>query len=195
MLFYMHNDSVMASPEEASGLAAGLTFNVVILYEDVPAGQRAMRTIADVAREFGGELELRPQLWRFELLEDPDWYALAMADAVKADMLIISTSAKSGLSVAVESWIKACLEQKRGTSAAVAALFGAADNMDDSDSSRFQFVQHAAHEAGLDFFAPRTGGEGGLDSSLKSIHSRADAITRTLDEILHQPSPRWDVHL
>ena len=179
-------DSMNDTPD-----ADAATLNVVIAYDDVPAGQRAMHTLADLGRDFADEVDLGPQLWRFEYLEDPDWRALAAKDAIKADIIIISTTGEGELPAAVESWLAACLTQKHGTSAAVVALLGTVDNMDEPDSPRFQFLQRAAIEAGLDFFAPRPREQNSLDSTIKSIHRRADTVTRTLDEILHQPAPRW----
>jgi hypothetical protein len=150
-----------------------------------------MRMLGDLARGFDGEVEMRPQAWRFALLEDPAWYALAMADVVNADMLIIAASSGNELPAAVERWIKMCLARKRGSSAAVVALFGTAQDTDSPHSARFQFVQSAANAAGLDFFAPLPGRADPPFETIESIHRRADTVTRTLDEILHSPAPRW----
>jgi hypothetical protein len=127
----------------------------VVIYDDVRAGQRAVSTLTALTSEFEGErVEMRPQLWRFDLLEDPDWFALALADAINTDMLVLSAGSASGLSATVESWLKLCLARKRGTSAAVIALLGPDSNLDQPDSPRLQFVQSAVKTAGLDFFAP-----------------------------------------
>jgi len=132
-------------------------FNVVIVYDDVPAGQRAMRVLNNLALGFERRfVEMRPQLWRFDWLGDPEWFALALADAVNADMLVVSTSSASGLPAPVEGWLKLCLARKRGTSAAVVALLGPAGTPDDPASPRLQFVQGMARNAGLDFFTPQT---------------------------------------
>jgi hypothetical protein len=189
----MHKQILLDSVNDTSD-ADVPTLNIVIAYDDVPAGQRAMHTLADLGRNFADEMDLGPQLWRFEYLEDPDWRALATADAIKADILIVSTTSKSELPAAVENWLADCFVQKHGTSAAVVALLGAVDNIDEPDSPRFQFIQRAALEAGLDFFAPQPRGQNSLDSTIKSIHRRADTMTRTLDEILHPPTPRWQAH-
>ena len=97
---------------------------------------------------------LRPQLWRFDLLQDSEWFALALADAINADMLIFSTSSAHGLSVIVENWLKLCIARKRGTSTSVIALLGPDDYLDEPVCLRFRFVQGMASGAGLDFFAP-----------------------------------------
>ena len=137
-----------------AGAATPPDFQVVIAYADVGAGQRAMNVFNGLAHNLHGEVKLLPQPWRFEFLEDPDWYSAAMADAIKADMLIISTATGSELTPTAESWIKMCLARKRGTSAAVVALLGHPDHPEDANPDQFDFMQSAAVEAGLDFFTP-----------------------------------------
>jgi len=74
---------------------------MVIVYDDAPAGTRAIRTLEGARRQLGGGIELYPSLWRFDLLEDPDWRAAATAEAVQAGLVIISTSSKGELPAAV----------------------------------------------------------------------------------------------
>jgi hypothetical protein len=136
--------------------ADGPTFpKVVILYDDIPAGQHAVRVLANMLRKAGEELELCTQLWRFDFLEDSDWFSVALAEAGHADIVVIATSSAHGLKDSVKRWVKRCLALKSGTSAAVVSLLGPAGSLDGPDSPRFQFLQCSVREAGLDFFAPR----------------------------------------
>lgn len=171
-------------------------FNLVIAYDSVAAGQRAMRLFSYLGREHGDVLKFQTQPWRFDLLADPDWCQFAALDAIKADLLIISASSGSDLPVAVRSWISACLARKRGTHAAVVALFGTEEEMDTADSSRLQFVRMAAKEAGLDFFAPLADSAGSASSTTAGIQHRAQTVTQTLDEILRPTPPRrhWGIN-
>ena len=162
--------------------------NVVIAYDDVPAGQHAMHILADVAANFGDTLELRPQLWRFQFLEDPDWRTLAAKDVLNANMLTISTSSENELPATVRSWFSSCLTQRRGANLAVVALLGTADKMDEPYSPRFQLIQRAAREASFDFFAPVPHPEDSLDASIASIRHRAETVTPILEDILHVPT-------
>jgi hypothetical protein len=173
------------------------TLNVVIAYDDVPAGQHAMHILADVAANFGDKLELRPQLWQFQFLEDPDWRTLAAKDVLNANMLIISTSSENELPAAVRSWFSSCLTQRHGDNLAVVALLGTADKMDEPYSPRFQLVQRAAREASFDFFAPVPHPEDSLDSSVASIRHRAETVTPILEDILHVPTAplNWRANL
>jgi hypothetical protein len=126
----------------------------VVIYDDVPAGNHAIGVLAKLFREPEDRADLRPELWRFDFLDHPDWFALALVGAINADIVVISTSSAHGLNASLENWITLCLTRKRGTRAAVVALFGSAESADGPASARLQFVQDAAREAGLDFFAP-----------------------------------------
>ena len=128
--------------------------NVLIAYDDVVAAQRAMRLFARVGREHLNEFLCRAQPWRFDLLGDPDWGKCASSDALRADLIVVSTSKRSDLPVAVQNWLAECLSQKQGARAAVVALLGSEDQKQDANSAGIQFLQSAARRAGLDFFVP-----------------------------------------
>ena len=124
------------------------------MYEDAPAGKRALHTLEGVTHQSNGSIALHPSLWRFDLLEHPDWRAVATAEAVQAGLVVISTTSKGELPAAVQHWVQGWLGQSRGTVAALAALLGPADDPDAADSPRIQFLKSAAEATGLGFFAP-----------------------------------------
>ena len=165
---------------------------VVIAYNDVAAGKRAMRVLADLGKGLGEDIEFHPLPWSFDLLADMNWREVAAHDAVKADILIIATSSTNPLPSAVERWAKATISQKRGTAAAVVALFASDENPDGAGSSRLEAIRTAARQAGLDFFAPAPRHE--LDEAIERIHRRSEMVAPLLEEILHhqQPAPRWE---
>lgn len=184
----MKHEPLFDAVSEIADADVCATLNVVISYDDVPAGQHAMHILADVAANFGDTLELRPQLWRFQFLEDPDWRTLAAKDVLNANMLTISTSSENELPATVRSWFSSCLTQRRGANLAVVALLGTADKMDEPYSPRFQLIQRAAREASFDFFAPVPHPEDSLDASIASIRHRAETVTPILEDILHVPT-------
>jgi hypothetical protein len=190
------HEALFAREGDTDNAETRATLNVVIAYDDVAAGQHAMRILGDVADNFGGDIELRPQLWAFRFLETPDWRALAAKDVLNADMLIISTSSEIELPTAVRSWYNSCLAQRCGANLAVIALLGRPDKLDEPYSARCQFIKHAASERSCDFFAPAPHPEDSLDSNIANIRHRADTITPILDDILHLPTapPHWREH-
>jgi hypothetical protein len=158
---------------------------IVIAYDTVAAGQRAMELVSSLHSQDEMDFEMRPLPWRFDLLEDAAWRDLARADVVESDLLFISTFSKSNLPPAVWKWIGECLALKRGETAAVVALFGADGQMDDAESARLQLLRNATREAGLAFFAPSAG----EDESSRFLHSgssiHVEYMSRSVDDVLY----------
>lgn len=129
---------------------------VVIVYDDARAGRRAVITLDAVVHQLGGTTRPLPRLWRFDLLEDPDWRAAATHDVAQADLFIISASDRAALPTTVQRWVEGSLDQSRGTPNAVVALLGPEDDTDAPDSPRVQLLRRAVEAAELSFFAPAT---------------------------------------
>jgi len=143
-------------------------FNFVIAYDDLLAARRGMRVVADMAGRAVAEAKWRPLPWKFDVLDDPGCQQLAIADAMNADLIVISTNARKGLPPAVEAWIKSSLAQKRGHYAAVVAMLGPSDHLDHPDSKRLKLVRQATEAAGLDFFAPVSNQDDALEISIET---------------------------
>ncbi len=131
--------------------------NVLIAYDDLAAAQRAMRLFARVGRGqiddlHSDDLLCHPQLWRFDLLADPDWRKCAAEDAERADLIVVAASSPSALPRAVRNWLSACLARKQGAQAAVVALLRTDAHTEAPDCPSLEFLQKAANEAGLEFF-------------------------------------------
>jgi len=154
MLGYMQAKVFFGSPVKTHHLTAKQGLNVIIAYDDTTAAQRAVRLVSSLERNHGEGLKFELKCWRFDILEDHAWREFATADAIKADLLILSASGKCELPEAVQSWVTTCLREKRGDTAGVVALFGTDLEMDNSDSTRIQFLKKITRQFGLDFFAP-----------------------------------------
>ena len=163
-----------------------LPLRVVIAYNDLAAGRRAMRLLSNLGKELGGDIEFQPLPWSFDLLGDVDWRAVAASDAVNTDLLIIATSDTDPLPPAIGRWTDTAIRDNRRT-AAVVALFGPEEKSDRFGSSRLLAIQTAAHRAGLDFFAPTPRQK--LEEAISRIHERAETITPVLEGILHFHRP------
>ena len=104
-----------------------MPLNVVVAYGDALAGKQAIRALRRMGACLHAQAEVKPVLWRFDLLEDPRWRALAMADADAADFIIFATSDADRLPDAVNSWSAECVARKRGQRLAIVTLFGTDD--------------------------------------------------------------------
>jgi hypothetical protein len=129
-------------------------FNVMILYDELAAGQRAMQLFTSLADEHGDQFEFRPQIWRFEFIADPDWRPLVDEEALRADLFVVAMTGQTDLPAGVRAWFKTSLSAKQGAGAALVALLGKDGDLDTPASSRFHLLQQLAYENGLEFFSP-----------------------------------------
>ncbi len=157
----------------------------VIIYDDLEAAQSAMQTAARLLHKAVGEVDSKTAFWQFNLLESPNWRMWATADMHNSDLLIIATRSESGLPGNVAGWLKDAVAQKPDTDCAVMAVFGHPGKYDNAQSPRLQFVRQIVEGAGLNFFAP--GIQPGNPDNLLTVnlHAQEEAITPTLDRILH----------
>lgn len=166
---------------------------VVIAYDDVAAGKRAMHVLADLGMGMGDDLEFQPLPWAFDLLVDTKWREAAANHALKADILILAASNMRALPLEIQEWIETTLSRKRGTDSAVVALFGSEENPG-SASAALEAIRTAAQRAELAFFAPVARRD--LDKAALQIQQRADKITPLLEDLLRQPHPppHWGIN-
>ena len=101
---------------------------VLIVYDEAAAGRQALGTLTRLLAVDAEPMHLLPALWRFELLDDPHGCQQALADAAGADLLILATHKPDAIPEAVEKWVSAFLAQRRESSTAILALFGAEDD-------------------------------------------------------------------
>jgi len=170
-------DEVIPEDQETCDLSHPL--RIVVAYDEVAAGKRAMRVMTDLGRGLGEVVEFQSLLWSFDLLEDTDWAEVASDDAVKADILIIATSSANSLPPTVGRWAQAAISRKEGTATAVVALFGTEGNAGGPGPDRLEAIRSAATQAGLGFFTAALWQK--LDETMERVHQRPE---------MRNPSPK-----
>jgi len=99
-------------------------FSAFIAYPEIAAGRDALGVINEVLRAAPQPHVLEPMLWRFDQLANPRWRARALADAARADVIVLASTAAIGLTPAVENWMQALLAQQLGRRTTIVALLG-----------------------------------------------------------------------
>lgn len=173
--------SIDESYLDADSTDTNQELRVLIAYDDLDAGRRAMRVLANLGKGLDEATEFRTIPWPFDLLADLQWRDAAGSEAVDAEILMVATSGTNPLPTGVGRWFKDVIARKRGTKAAVVALFGPEEDPDGAGSSRLDEIQGAAQRAGLDFFAPTPRRE--LDEVVTVVHQRAMMGTPVLQQI------------
>lgn len=137
---------------EPDGAIAAL--RVVIAYEDIEAGKRAMRIFDHLSQDHQNEIEFEPQPWKFDFLGDPDFFQTALLDGRKADIVVIAMTESENLPTVVREWVSACFRDRRRHGGAVIALFGLEGQQFEAEPSSLEFLRSEARKAGLTLLEP-----------------------------------------
>jgi hypothetical protein len=128
-------------------------FNVVILYEDGPAGRRAKRLYDKLNHELGDECDFNLKLWNFQVLAIPEFGESAMEAAAQADLVILSLHGKAGLPAEIKQWIETWTGQIIDRTSALVALVDKPSARGGTTASTLAYLSTVANRTGIDFFA------------------------------------------
>ena len=108
----------------SSDREANPALNVVIAYEDLETGKRAMKTYESMVHQLGDQCLFTNQMWKFDVLAVPKLKEIAAKDAASAEIVIVSAHDGNELPKEVKAWIEMWLSYKSGASALVALFDG-----------------------------------------------------------------------
>lgn len=172
--------------------------NVVMAYEDISDGHRAMRTYNGLVDVLSGDCDFNHELWKFEALQVPELRTVAALQARDADMIIIATHSRT-LPFSLKSWVEAWVQTRSDRPKALVALMaGSAEHLAASVPA-FTYLRDAAMRARMEFFShleqladpPRVAG-----LSEEYMRARAETTSSVLEQILNRsrPAPRWGIN-
>lgn len=127
-------------------------FDVVIVCEDVVAGQRAMETYGALARKLGGQCRFSHQMWNFDVLADTAMRDTAAAEAARADVLMLSFGPANRMSVTLKFWLEQWLDVKTCT-LAVVVLFADPRHESEALPRLRDYLAGVARRGNMEFFA------------------------------------------
>jgi len=120
---------------------------VVIAYEDLETGKRAIKTYEHMVQQLGDECLFANQMWKFDVLAVPKLNEIAAKDAAAAEIIIVSAHGCRELPAAVKSWLELALLKKMESS----ALVGIFDD-DIGENPVRAYLAELARRAGIEFF-------------------------------------------
>ena len=137
----------------------------VMAYENVSVAKIAkekwdylVHTLKD-----GFDFELR--LWKFDILQVPEWRDAAINDATQAQLVFVATCGAGDLPPEVKEWIEEWLVLKgrvAHTTRLLSAVFDPSSNGPGaSPFSQFAYLQQAARRGSMDFIASGTPAQNG----------------------------------
>jgi hypothetical protein len=170
-----------ASPDRADIPA----FSVVIAYEDFATGKQAKRAYDFLAANLSHEWRVTSQMWKFDVLGNPELRVMAAKDAAMASLIIVSCRGDRELPPEVKTWIDTWLGYK-GDAVALVALFGCLPEQAPHALAIQAYLEGVAKRGYKEFFAwpaVQTGAESlGLDHLMgmgtETIFAQAAAGSR-----------------
>ena len=169
----------------------------VVVYEDQPTRDRALRLCDELVRKFWHDIEMDFSWWRFDYLRDVDLARLAAEAAVSADFVVFSARGAKELPPPVRSWIDSWVDCRMNRPNALVALIGADDDPVKGLTPIHVYLQEIARHAEMDYLSHVSDASTvKLDTSMNGIARRAGEMTTLLDKMLHRPSipPRWGIN-
>jgi hypothetical protein len=114
-------------------------FNVVVMYEDGPAGRRAKHFYDKLVHELEDECAFSLHLWSFQVLAIPELRESAIESAAQADFVILSLHGKAGLPVDIREWIETWSKLIIGKDLALITLVEKSTTRDGTNASAALF--------------------------------------------------------
>ncbi len=190
--------TLICPPLSAPGREGTPAFTVVIAYEDFETGKHAKRTYDFLVENLGRDCDFVNQMWKFDVLGIAKLREIAVEDAAKADIVIISCHGEE-LPTHVKLWIDGWLEQALNPLALV-ALFDRPRTPGQPSNSVCAYLAGVARRGGMEFFAQPDDGSGDKErpqdfsnSELPDLNGRT---LSTLAGVVRRDIPvsRWGIN-
>ena len=166
--------------------------NVVIAYEDLETGKRAMKTYEYMVQQLGDECLFANQMWKFDVLAVPKLKEIAAKDAVAAEIIIISAHEGTPLPKEVRAWIDTWVTYGTHASALV-GLFG----KESVDNPVREYLAEVARLAQIEFFCQPGIWPGSTKSKKNAVRAwdRGDASFDFLTNATEKPPvSHWGIN-
>ncbi len=151
--------------------------DVMLVYEDMSTGFRAFQCFQylDQMLDRGRiNTDLHWTLWKLGLFNTPEFYDQAVLAAVRAEVIVMSLHGDHSLESAIESWLKAWVNQRGDKECALGVLFD--DDKREMDSVRDTLLQlqQATRQSAVELFS------GFMSSRVVEENSRRKQIPRSM---------------
>ena len=165
------------------------TWSVVILFEDKPARERAVKFCDQLVERHWARCEFRMTWLSFSALGDPNALRDAAAKMRGADIIIFAARHDGRIPSGVIEWVEGWLADRKEREGTIAGLIDGGPIVSGWAAEKHSWLRSVAHRAGMDYLTevPQEITQP-IPDSLESFSRRAQQMTSVLDEILHKPT-------
>ena len=165
-------------------------FRMVIAYEDLVTGQRAIKVYQRLKQHSMAGCRCQHSLWKFKDLDVPASCEAAAEDMPGADVALISTHGFIHLPPEVENWIELWMEKSPGPGALAAVLDRRATGW---RSPVRDYLQEVARSLEIPFFLS------GVENAEAGEGNLSEATLLTAPDfpswpLVGAPIPRWGIN-
>jgi len=170
-------------------MAMKANWSVVIVHEDVPTREEAVKFSDNLVRRFWAHYEFDFGWWPLGDLENETKSAEAAAKAVKADLLVFALNPEGRTPETLFGWVEDWIHARGDREGAVVGLLDPAAAPSGTTTERYLYLRSLAHRAGMDYLiqCPENMTQP-IPDSLDSYAERARQRTTVLDEIMRRPA-------
>ena len=130
--------------------------DVMLVYEDMGTGFRAFRCFQYLDQMLDGRrinTDFRWTLWKLGLFNTPEFYDRAVLAAIGAEVIVMSLHGDRSLGSAIESWLKAWVNQRGDKECALGVLFDDDKRGMDSVRDTLLRLQQATRQSAVELFS------------------------------------------
>jgi hypothetical protein len=125
-------------------------FHILIAYEELASGKRAMNLCDYLTRNLKGNIELHKNLWNFNVLSIPEYRMSAVVEAKEVDLIMISMQGNEPLPFHIKEWIDGWIKAPNINSKALVLLI---NHSSPNQSPAYLYLKDIAERSCLQFFA------------------------------------------
>jgi len=163
----------------------GAPLAIATFYEDVAAAGKAAALVTRLAEKFGGEFEVKTNLWSFDVLRVGSVADFAAAQASEADLIVVAADCARSLPSEVAECIEAAMTLRGQRSLGFVALPTRAAPGDSAPVCGF--LKTLCRHDGDSFFCADDPPLDTCQLTPDRVHHRARSSTAVLDGIMRRP--------
>jgi hypothetical protein len=138
--------------DEPRTAAAKPVFKILIAYEDRAAYAQLAKVQGQLRALYRKGVALSGTLWNFALLRDENLRKSAGAEAIEANLIVVSLSGMNEMPVEVRSWMEGWRMRKKPGETALVTLLDSERQDEERQDAQIAYFLKIAQKCGLDFF-------------------------------------------
>ena len=168
------------------------SFNMMIVYDSLPAALRVKEMADRLAEDLRPNCALKCEFWKFSLLNHAGFRAGAEADALRADMIIVAANGHAEFAAEVKTWFETLLRAKGPGHCALVALLDEELTVPGQSPPLCASLQEICAAASQDFFCQAGGWRPAeLQYVVESIHREPASAGDARFESAFLPEPAF----